>query len=67
MYPTIVAEVRNGQIHPLEPASWPEGARVLVTLLASDDQEFWAKASEPSLAAVWANQEDDVYAQLLSE
>jgi len=30
---------------------------------ACDD--FWLKASEPSLDAIWDNCEDDVYAELL--
>ena len=28
-------------------------------------EEFWLKASEPSLDAIWDNCEDDVYAELL--
>ncbi len=27
--------------------------------------DFWLKASEPSLNAIWDNCEDDVYAELL--
>ena len=30
---------------------------------AGDD--FWLKASEPSLNAIWDNSEDDIYAELL--
>ena len=30
-----------------------------------DDQEFWLAASEESLNAIWCNDEDDVYAELL--
>ena len=32
---------------------------------ACDD--FWLKASEPSLDAIWDNCEDDVYAELLND
>jgi len=32
---------------------------------ATDDDEFWLKASEPSLNLIWANPEDDIYAELL--
>jgi hypothetical protein len=32
---------------------------------ACDD--FWLKASEPSLNAIWDNCEDDVYAELLND
>ena len=56
--------VREGKIELLEPADIPEGTGVLVTTL-SGDTEFWLSASETSLASVWANQEDDVYEQLL--
>jgi hypothetical protein len=63
----IVAEIRQGQIVPLRPMNLPEGAKVLVTPLASDEENFWQEASHSSLAAVWANEQDDVYAQLLEK
>jgi hypothetical protein len=47
----------------LEQVPIPEGAEVLVTIL-SDEPEFWLQASESSLAAIWDNEEDDVYTQL---
>ena len=31
----------------------------------SDRDEFWLRASEPSLDAIWNNPDDDVYAALL--
>lgn len=61
---TDKAIVREEKIELLEQANLPEGTEVLVTIL-SDDAEFWMSASESSLASVWANQEDDVYEQLL--
>ena len=67
MLQTIVAEIRNGHIEPLEEIALPEGMRVLVTVLPSDDREFWLTASQSSLEKVWANEEDDVYAKLLKE
>jgi hypothetical protein len=30
-----------------------------------DDDDFWLRASEPSLKAIWDNPDDDVYAELL--
>ena len=30
-----------------------------------DDNEFWATAGRESLDAIWCNEEDDVYAELL--
>lgn len=65
MLKTLWATVRQGKIELLDSAELPEGVRVLVTLLPDDEPEFWLKASQPSLNAVWDNTEDDVYAQLL--
>ena len=48
----------------LSPITVPDGTRVLVTILPDDEREFWLKASQTSLAAVWDNNEDDIYAQL---
>ena len=45
----------------------PEGARVLVTLLPDEEAGFWSGASENSIAAIWDNTVDDVYAQLLHQ
>ena len=42
----------------------PDGTEVLVTALSNGD-DFWLKASEVSLKAIWDNPEDDVYAELL--
>ena len=64
---TVWAVVHNGRIELSEPITLPEGAEVLVTVMGDSDQEFWMRASEKSLAAVWDNSEDDVYADLLGE
>jgi hypothetical protein len=66
MSETLWATVRQGKIELLDSAELPEGVRVLVTLLPDDEPEFWLKASQTSLNAVWGNIEDDVYAQLLT-
>lgn len=65
MVTTVKAIVREGKIELLEQADIPEGTEVLVTIL-SDDAQFWLRASESSLASIWANNEDDVYEQLLT-
>jgi len=57
--------MREGKIELLEDVEIPEGTEVLVTPLT--ETEFWLKASERSLATVWENSEDDVYATLLEE
>ena len=71
MMKSIWATIQGGRIEPAEQLDLPEGARLLVTLLPDYDAakygeaNFWSGASESSLAAVWDNTEDDVYAQLL--
>jgi hypothetical protein len=65
MLQTLWATIRQGKVELLESTEIPEGTRVLVTLLPEDESDFWVKASQASLDAVWDNTEDDVYAQLL--
>ena len=68
MLQTVWAVIRNGKIEPLEEVVLPEGAKVIVTLLPDeDDSRFWLTASETSLAVVWENAEDDIYAELLQK
>jgi predicted DNA-binding antitoxin AbrB/MazE fold protein len=67
MSKTLRAIIREGKIEPLEKVNLPEGSKVLVTLLADDEAEFWLLASQASLDKIWDNPEDDVYAQLLKE
>ena len=57
----------DGKVELLEPLDLIEGTRLLVTVLADEEQTFWTAASQPSLDAVWNNPEDDVYAELLKE
>lgn len=65
MLSTVHAVVREGKIELLEPAQLPEGAPLLVTILAEDEGQFWLAASQATLVATWDNDEDDVYADLL--
>lgn len=67
MLQTLWATVQEGQIRLSESMDLPDGARLLVTVLPDNENQFWLSASEPSLAAVWDNAEDDAYAQLLEE
>jgi hypothetical protein len=64
MLNTAKAIVMEGRIELMEQVHMPEGTEVLVTIL-SDDAELWLRASEPSLASVWGNEQDDIYVQLL--
>ncbi|HXF41912.1 MAG TPA: hypothetical protein VN687_19505 [Blastocatellia bacterium] len=66
MINTVRAIVREGRIQLLEEIDLPEGTEVLVTPLL-DETDFWQRASESSLDAVWDNPEDNVYAELLAE
>ncbi|MGA1198553.1 MAG: hypothetical protein ACO36I_18865 [Candidatus Latescibacterota bacterium] len=63
---TILAVVKDGKIETVERVLFPEGTKLLVTML-SDDDTFWQEASQESLKKIWDNREDDVYAQLLNE
>jgi len=66
MLQTVWAVIRDGKIEPLGKLSLPEGAKVIVTVLPEEeDTQFWLSASETSLADVWENDEDNVYAELL--
>lgn len=67
MLRTLWAIIREGKIELLEHVDLPEGKKVLVTLLADDETEFWRQASQISLDTIWDNPEDDVYAQLLQK
>ncbi|MDI6770457.1 MAG: hypothetical protein QMD04_12400 [Anaerolineales bacterium] len=66
MLQTVWAEIRDGKIELLEGVPLPEGAKVIVTLLSEeDDTMFCLSASEYSLAEIWKNTGDDIYAELL--
>ncbi len=60
---TVWATFSQGKVELSEPIAIPEGTRILVTILPDDESNFWLKASQTSLAAVWDNDEDDIYAQ----
>jgi hypothetical protein len=64
---TIWATIQQGKVQLAEPLDLPDGIRVLITILPDDETNFWDNASQPSLDAIWNNNEDDVYAQLLQE
>ena len=67
MMKTVHAIARQGRVDLLEPLDLPEGAKLLVTVLSDDEVDFWLHASQASLAGIWDNAEDDVYAELLEE
>jgi len=65
MLNTIRAIVREGKIELLEEMDIPEGTEALVTPLI-DETDFWLRASRPTIDAVWDNEDDNVYAELLA-
>ena len=66
MLQAIWAVIRDGKIEPLGKLSLPEGAKVIVTFLPEEeDTRIWLSASETSLAEVWENDEDNIYAENL--
>lgn len=67
MLETVEAVVKNGQIVLREQIELTEGSRALVTILDADDNEFWLSASEDSIDRIWNNEEDDIYAELLTQ
>ncbi len=65
MLNTVRAIVKEGKIELLEEIDIPEGTEVLVTPLI-DETDFWLNVSRPAIDAVWDNEEDNVYAELLA-
>lgn len=66
MLRAVWAVVREGKIELLENIPLLEGTTLLVTLMPDEDeQQFWLNVSDRSLAEVWENTEDDIYAELL--
>lgn len=66
MFNTIRAVVKEGRILLTEDVVIPDGTEVLVTPLI-DEPDFWSRVSERSLSEVCDNEEDDVYAELLTK
>lgn len=67
MLKTIPAIIKQGKIEFLEEVSLVEGGQILVTFLSDEINEFWLEASQTSLDAIWDDDEDDIYAQLLEK
>jgi predicted DNA-binding antitoxin AbrB/MazE fold protein len=68
MINTVWAIVKEGKIQPLEEIDAPEGTRVLITLLpGKEEKDFWLSASKNSLDEIWADEKDNVYAELLEK
>jgi hypothetical protein len=59
--------IHQGKIETAEPIVFPEGAKVLVTLVTDEEAAFWNAASGQSLKTVWDNPEDDIYPRLLEK
>ena len=59
--------IRKGQIQLLDKIKFLEGAKVIVTMIPDEEQQFWLNTSESSLNDIWNNTEDDIYEQLLKK
>ena len=68
MLHTVWGIAEQGKIQLLDGVKIPDGVKVLVTIVEPDEErKFWAAVSSYSLAAIWDNPEDDVYAELLKD
>ncbi|HEV2948996.1 MAG TPA: hypothetical protein VGX70_16600 [Gemmataceae bacterium] len=68
MLKTVWGVVKGGKIELVEKVTLPENARALITILSAQDESlFWLGVSQPSLAEVWDNPQDDVYGQLVEK
>ena len=68
MLKTVCGVIKGGKIELLEKVSLPENARALITILpVPDESNFWLGVTQPSLAEVWYNPQDDVYGQLVEK
>jgi predicted DNA-binding antitoxin AbrB/MazE fold protein len=66
----VEAIYEGGQLRLLNPLPIPEHARVRVSveLMSPDsEREAWLKESERRLIAVWENDADEIYNELLSQ
>jgi predicted DNA-binding antitoxin AbrB/MazE fold protein len=59
--------IQQGKIQLLDKINFPEGTKVLVTIIPEEEREFWLSTSDSSLASIWNNPEDDIYEQLLQK
>jgi hypothetical protein len=66
MLTTVRGVMKDGKLTLLENIEIPEGTEVFITPLV-DEASFFLKASESSLGAIWNNEEDDIYAELLAK
>jgi hypothetical protein len=67
MLKTLWAEVKQGKIELLELADLPEGTRVLVTLLPTQETDQWVNPQGAVRDDIWDNIEDNVQVPVLSE
>lgn len=70
MTSAVRAVLHHGQVQLLENLEAPEGTRLFVLVCNHEDaseQDFWHSVSRVAADEIWANPEDDIYAQLLEK
>ena len=67
MMKIVDAIYEDGKLVLQQPLPLPEHARVRVTVDTDQEREAWLKLSEESLKAVWDNDADDIFNDLLQK
>ncbi len=65
----VRAVIRSGHLESLDTLDFPEGTNLVILPVTNNegDHKFWMGVADNSLARIWDNPEDDVYAELLKE
>jgi hypothetical protein len=64
------AVMHDGKIELLDDIAIPEGAQLVVSIVSQEEEDeraFWYAAGLPAMRALWDNDDDARYEQLLEE
>ncbi len=67
MINTINAIYKNGRIIFDSDIAIPDETKVFVSYFENGNDDFYLNSSEYSLDKIWANEEDDIYEELLKK
>lgn len=67
MYSVHKAIYKDGRLVLKTNDEIPDGAKVLVTVVAEPKQDYLINASEEVLDKIWNNEEDNIYEELLKK